>query len=180
MRIGMRATFRLGNMDAAQHLHGLVQRVAPRQPAMQCNRFADLAAHRHQRVERGHRLLEDHRNVIAADLLHLRFGEIQQIGALETDRAADGPSRRVGNEAQYGQRSDALAAAALADDAQSLAAAHRVGHPVDRAHNAAWCEEMRLKVIDLEHRVRRFRARPGLSLFGQLCLIQEVTPENCP
>ena len=37
----------------------------------------------------GHRLLEDHRDLVAADLAHLRFGQRQQLLAGELDRALD-------------------------------------------------------------------------------------------
>ena len=41
--------------------------------------LADLAADGEDRVERGHRLLEDHRDLRAANMAHLGFAELQQI-----------------------------------------------------------------------------------------------------
>ena len=46
-------------------------------------RLLDLEPDREDRVERGHRLLEDHRNVAAADLAHLLVVEIEQRLAVE-------------------------------------------------------------------------------------------------
>ena len=40
-------------------------------PRCKRDRLADLTPHREQRIERGHRLLKDHRDVVAADALHL-------------------------------------------------------------------------------------------------------------
>ena len=48
------------------------------------------------RIERGHRLLEDHRDLVAADLLHLLLGRVEQVPALEADLAADDAPGRVG------------------------------------------------------------------------------------
>ena len=58
--------------------------------------------------------------------LHLVLAQVQQIGALETDGAADDAPGRVGDEAQDGQRGDALAAAGLADHAEGLAGCARL------------------------------------------------------
>jgi hypothetical protein len=55
----------------AQHVDGLVHGLAPRDALMQSDRLADLASDGVERIERGHRLLEDHRDLVAADLLHL-------------------------------------------------------------------------------------------------------------
>src|SRR5690606_41456270 len=45
--------------------------------------FGDLAADAQHRVEAGHRLLEDHGDVVAAHPLHLPLGQGQQVGAIE-------------------------------------------------------------------------------------------------
>ena len=54
---------------------------------MQPHRLADLLADGQHRVQAGHRLLEDHRDRVAADVAHLRLGQRQQIAALEADAA---------------------------------------------------------------------------------------------
>ena len=60
-----------GDVDQAQHLDRLGQRGGAAEPLMQDQRFGDLMADGQHRVERGHRLLEDHRDLVAADLAHL-------------------------------------------------------------------------------------------------------------
>ena len=95
MRIGVRAPLRLRDVHAAQHLDRPVHRLAAATALVQRDRLADLPADGEQRIERGHRLLKDHRDVVAADVLHLAFGEAEQIGALEADRAADDAARRA-------------------------------------------------------------------------------------
>ena len=65
---------------------------------MQPDGLADLAADGEDRIERGHRLLEDHRDPRAANRAHLGLAQIQQILTLEDDLAAD-DSRRLGQTA---------------------------------------------------------------------------------
>ena len=93
------------------------------EPLMQGQRLGDLAADREHRVERRHRLLEDHRDVVAADVAHFPFGQVEQIGALEADRAFDDAAWRRGDEAHDRQRGDALAAARFTDHRERLAGA---------------------------------------------------------
>jgi hypothetical protein len=51
------------------------------------DRLDQLRAHGHHRVERGHRLLEDHRDAVAPQGPHPRFGQAQQVGAAQPHRA---------------------------------------------------------------------------------------------
>ena len=64
--------------------------VAPRRAAVDAQRLRDLIADREDRVERGHRLLEDEADLGAAHAAHLALGERQQVASLE-----DGPGRRA-------------------------------------------------------------------------------------
>ena len=73
-----------------------------------------------ERVERGHRLLEDHGDLGAADRVRAGACQADQLAALE-----DGPSRSRGRcrqQAQQRQHGLALARAGFADDGQRLAA----------------------------------------------------------
>ena len=178
VRIGVRAALRFRDVHAAQHVDGTVHGVAARQSLMQRDRLADLPAHREQRIERGHRLLEDHRDVVAADVLHLALGQVEQIGALEADGAVDDAPGRVGDEPQDGQRGDALAAAGLADHAQRLAAAQAVGNAIDRPHDAGGREEMRVEIVDLQQRTGWMsHVGDGCPARRRLHFTQDVTPK---
>jgi hypothetical protein len=46
---------------------------------MRGQRFVDLFSHRHDRIQTGLRLLENHRQTSAAHLAHLGFGQREQI-----------------------------------------------------------------------------------------------------
>ena len=100
MRIGAGARLGLGYVHPAQHFDGLAGGFPRRQSAMQCYCLGDLSPDRQERVQRGHRLLKDHRDLVAADRLHFALGEIEEVAALKADGTADDPSRRVGDEAQ--------------------------------------------------------------------------------
>ena len=56
---------------------------------MHPDRLADLVADREQRVQRSHRVLEDHRDPLAAHVAHLGIGFFQEILAREQHLAAD-------------------------------------------------------------------------------------------
>ena len=64
---------------------------------MDDQRLHDLLSDRQDRIERGHRLLEDHRDVAAAHLAHLLVGEIEQVAALEQDAARGDAAGRLGS-----------------------------------------------------------------------------------
>ena len=86
--------------------------------------FGDLLADLHHRVERRHRILEDHRHFGAPDGLALAQRHGDQLLALEEDRARpDGVA--PGQQAHDRARQDGLAGAGLADDAERPAPIQR-------------------------------------------------------
>ena len=78
-----------GDADQGQHLDRLRLGVARVHALVQPHRLADLPADGQHRVQAGHRLLEDHRDRVAADVAHFRLRQRQQIAALEADAAGD-------------------------------------------------------------------------------------------
>ena len=56
---------------------------------MEPDRLGDLAPDRPGRVQRGHRVLEDHPDVVAADLAHLGLGQGDEVAAVEPDLPAE-------------------------------------------------------------------------------------------
>ncbi len=77
MRIALEPALRIGNADLAQNLDGARAGGLAGQPAMQQQNLADLLLDRVQRIERGHRLLKDDGDVVAAHPPHVAFGEPQ-------------------------------------------------------------------------------------------------------
>ena len=72
------------------------------------------------RVQRRHRLLEDHADAVAAQSAQLGVALADEFLAVEADAAGDHGA--LGQQAQQRQRGDRLAAARFADQAQRLAA----------------------------------------------------------
>jgi len=76
---------------------------------MDAQHLGDLVAHGEHRVQRGHRVLEDHRHGAAAQGADRCVRQRGQFTAFEADAARD--ARIVGQQAQDGHGRDALAAA---------------------------------------------------------------------
>ncbi len=112
---------RLGGRDAhpLHQPHGFSFGLAPRQAAMQNQRFGNLVADGEDRIERGHRLLEDHADRAAADLAHFGFACGKQILAVEQDPALGARASRR-QEPHGGKRRDAFAGAAFTHDRHRL------------------------------------------------------------
>ena len=80
-------------------------------------RLGDLLADLHQRVQRGHRVLEDHRHLLAPDVAHLLACQVADLRPSNWIAAVRiGASRWEQAHDRAGQ--DRLAGAALADDAE--------------------------------------------------------------
>ena len=62
----------VGNADLLQHLDRAWRARRGVEPGVQAQRLDDLVADGEHRVQRGHRLLEDHRDAVAAHLAHAR------------------------------------------------------------------------------------------------------------
>src|ERR1700694_1113072 len=120
---------------------------------MQPYRLGDLVSDPHHRIERGHRLLENHRNAISPDLPHPVLVEIEKIGSFELNRAADDPAGGVGDEAHDRQRGHALAATGFAHDRQRLATADVERDVVDGLEQPRTREEHRPQPLDVENRL---------------------------
>ncbi len=93
MRILDGATLGLGDLHQLQHLDHAPHRRGAAEALVQLHALGDLPADAQHRVERGHRLLEDHRDAVAADPAHLLLAERR------ADRGRDSARRRRGDRA---------------------------------------------------------------------------------
>src|SRR5262245_58893173 len=89
MRVLAGAPLRLGDAHKRQHFDRALPGRSATEILMDLQRLGDLITYGQHRIERGHRLLEDHRDPIAADLAHLTFRERRELGSFELDGAAD-------------------------------------------------------------------------------------------
>ena len=147
-----------------QHLDRLLARLGFVHVAVQQDRFDDLVADGVHRAERGHRLLEDHGDLAAADGAHLAAVWVQ-LGQVDRFRSALPPfvpaarwkricpsTIRPGRVDQLQDRvgRDALAAAAFAHHAERPAARHHQVDAIDRFDHAFIQEEIGLQAFDFE------------------------------
>ena len=121
--------------------------------------LADLVAHVHDRVQRRGRLLEDHRDAVAAQLAQLLVRHRAQLLAVEQDLAAlDAAGLR--DQAKDREAGHALAAARLADEAHDLAAVDREVHAGHGAHDAIARVERGPQAAHIEDGARRAALHP--------------------
>ena len=113
--------FRLRDADKPQHFDGLFEHFCLAHLLMEAERFANLLSDGKDGVQAGHWLLENHRDVIAADAAHFALRLFHQVLTVVDDFAVDNFAGRRGNQAQDGQRGHRLAAAAFADDGKRFA-----------------------------------------------------------
>ena len=88
-----------------------------------CARIASAiwCADLEDRVQRGHRVLEDHRHVAAAQPSQLLLGSFSRSRPSKIGLAAVDPPGRLRDQSEDGQRLTLLPGAGLADDAERLA-----------------------------------------------------------
>ncbi len=114
--------------------------------------FHDLKANGVGRVEGGHGILEDHRQLGTSDQPHLLAANLQQVSTVKPHLAALDAPRRAGNQAHDGEGVHALATPTLTDDPQSLPLFHGVGKTIDRMDNPVLGVEPGGQIIDLQQR----------------------------
>ncbi len=153
VRIGGETRRRIGDADFVEQLDHALACGHFEQPAMHREHLADLPLDRVQRIERGHRLLEDHRDLVAAHGANVVLGEREKIAALEQDLAGGMRSGGIGQQLQDRQRGHRLARAGFADQRHGLALVDVEGDAVGHERVAAVLTEGDREVLDLEQRI---------------------------
>jgi hypothetical protein len=128
---------------------------------VQAQRLDDLVADGVHRAEGGHRLLGDERDLGAADGAHggtprIQPGQVHDLAAVAAKQhaAADHATGRL-DDLQHRPHGHALAAAALAHDADDLPRRHLERHAIHRAHEALVEAEVHAEVVDGENRLHQ-------------------------
>src|SRR5262249_47352349 len=107
----------LGNAHAIQHLNCALLGGISIKLQVCLNSLCDLIPHGIDRVQRGHRILKDHRDLCAAQLMQLVLAELEDVVALERHPAANNLAWRY-DESHDRERGHAFTAAALPNNAQ--------------------------------------------------------------
>ena len=87
---------------------------------MQQNRLKNLIANCVHRIQAGHRLLKNHRDLTATNFQHLALRKCQQIASTKENRSAINSAWRTRNQLHRRHRSYALATTRFTNDCKSL------------------------------------------------------------
>ena len=121
MRIGGHHPLRIGQLDVGQHLGGAVVGLLLGHPFVVERHLHQLLAQGQAGIQRRHRLLVDHGDLVAAQLPQFLVAEVGHVPALVAHLAADDAA--VLAEVAHDRHGDRrLAASGLADQADALAA----------------------------------------------------------
>ena len=127
---------------------------------MRVDHLGDLIADAIDGVQRAHRVLEDHRDLLAADVAQLVIVEPVEFAAAEADRAGDPGVGRPG-EAGECLRGNAFAAAGFADDGQHFARGKFERNAVDRLHDTVFGGEADPQIVDPQQTAHAGAASPS-------------------
>ena len=147
MRIGFEPLG--GRWDAHQleQLHGAGTGFGAAGLAMAQDGLDDLLSHGEGGIERGHGVLEDHADLVAANVAQGGGIERHQILAVEMSGAGFDAAAGL-EQAQDGHAGDGLARAGFSHDAQDLAGMDVETHPAHGLHFPAPGEEAGRQVAD--------------------------------
>ncbi len=151
VRVGAETLRGIGNADFREQLDHALARGFAAHAAMNFEHFHDLLTDGVQRIERRHRLLKHHRDVVAAHAAHFRFGKVQEVPALKQDF----PARVMcggGQEAEHGKTRDRFSRSGFADDGDGLALLHVERDAIYGERFAAGLAERNREIPDLEKR----------------------------
>src|SRR5262249_40735969 len=149
MGIGVHPRLRIGDLDQAKHLNGLFACLFFAQPLVQTDRLTDLIAHGKYRVQRGHGLLKDHGNLVAANFTHLLVAQLEEIVPAIANLAADDLSRWRRDQPHDRKRCDTLATTGLANESEGPPFRYVKTDAVNCPYFAFRCKKRGLKILDL-------------------------------
>src|SRR5215212_6714594 len=132
---------------ALEELDRPLARLCVRQRLVLLDLLRDLVADLQDRIQRRHRVLEDHRDLGAAHPAQLVLGGVHQFLVRVVRRPGEA---RVGRarESHQGHGRDGLPRARFADDREHLPRAQLEAHPVDRLDDPLLRRERHLQVVD--------------------------------
>ncbi len=156
VREAVEHVLRFGDAHQFEHAQRLGARGGTVLVLMDRDGLGDLVAGGEHGVQRGHRLLEDHRDVGAADAAHRGVGRARQVehlavAAAEGHAAVDDPAAAVFHQPHQRQRGHGLARARFADDGQRLAALDVEREAAHRVDDALRGREADGEVVDRQH-----------------------------
>ena len=155
VRVLVDAPFGERHAHELEQLDGpLVRRLVADARIVRLDRLRDLVPDREHRVQRRHRILEDHCDLTPADVAELLLRQRQEISLPVARLATNDAAGRLRDQAEHGHHRDALPRAGLADDAERLAGEEVVGDVRDGVDDAVLRLELDRQPVDGENGVR--------------------------
>ncbi len=135
VRVGAQPFIGGGDADAAQGVPGAGAGHRPADGLMRLHGLDHLGVDAQDRVERHHRVLEDHGDAAAAETAHRGFRQAHEVLAAEQDAAASDAAGRV-HQPYERVAGHGLARAGFADEAEDAAPIDAERDAVHRAEGA--------------------------------------------
>ncbi|MNL08402.1 hypothetical protein D3C87_1291200 [compost metagenome] len=132
MRILVKATGRVGNTNLFEKPDRLRPCLLLRKALVPDEDLGNLAADREDGIERRHRLLKYHRDVVAPHAPHFLLGKRQKIAPVQENFTLN-PAESGAKQAHDGQRGDGLSRTGLADNRDGFARSDIEGDVTDDA-----------------------------------------------
>ena len=139
MRIHADTGSRLGDADGVEHPHGFGLSLAFRQTLVQPQHFGHLVRDPHVGIERGHRVLKDHRDLVGPDPVQVLLAQPVDPRAFKGDFAGGPAVPR--QQAHDGKNRLRFPRPGLTHNRQHLAWSDIETHAIDRVHDAVACLE---------------------------------------
>ena len=152
VRPRLQTRFGVADPDQMQQLQTAGPRLRCAQPLVQHQGLGDLLLHRVQRIERGHRFLEDHRDPVSADAVEHRLRRVDQLPASISDAAVGMARMRIGQELEHGECGHRLARAGLTDQGDGLAPVDAQRGAAHRRHIATVGVKGHAEILDFQKR----------------------------
>ena len=159
MRILREAHPRRGDTDPFQQFRRPLQTFGPRYVPVSFQNLRHLGADGEGGIQACHRLLKNHRHLIAAQPRHLPVGQAGEVVVVEPHDigGSPGPARE---QVHRRQRGDRFAAPGFADQAMGFPACH---FQRDAAHGRRSIGEPNAEVLDFQHGRHRRCETPSRS-----------------
>ncbi len=141
------ALFRGRDADLPEEFRRLAPGPMPIHPAMEHDPLGHLIPHPENRVEGGHRFLEDHGDPVPPHGAHPLLGQPEKISPLEEDPPGDDPAGK-GDQPEDGKGGNALAASRLPHDGQGFGDLKREGQIVHRNDRPGIALELGGQILD--------------------------------
>jgi len=164
VRVAVQPPLRVRNVHLAEELQCACARLVLGHVLVGQDGLDHLVADGEHRVERRHRLLEDHADFLAADLAHARLGHAHHVATEEGDLARLDHGRLRRQQAHQREGRDRLARARLPHDPEGLALAETDvvgGREVHCADDLVLRVEVGAQAFDVEKRFAHGRGFSG-------------------